>query len=79
MNLLKLKKAVDKAYKKYGDIEVVIDVEARCFNYHFVGIEHLTADKSEGINIFIITPDYYNAPPNIYDNDLNDIEGELNE
>lgn len=75
MKLKKLLSKLQKIYDKHGDIDVSIDVEARCFNYHFVGVERVVYEPVDKEMVLLI-PDYYNAPPNIYDNDLNEITEE---
>lgn len=81
MKLSELVKETKLHLEQFGDKDVVIDVEARCFNYHYVDItkcqtiENTIADANiiEGKNDFVLYPSYYNAPCNLGDNDLEDL------
>ncbi len=58
MKTSELIKKLQKSLKENGDVDVMIDVEARCYSYHYVPITSSCFENIEGKNEFILYPDY---------------------
>lgn len=82
MNGRELRDLLNKIPEEYLDADIDIDVEARCFNYHYVNVESISLQEVEGKPTIILFPDYSDSGLNVYTSangfpDLDNIEDEL--
>jgi hypothetical protein len=52
---------LQKSLKENGDVDVKIDVEARCFNYHLVDVDNAMFEDDEDTGTFTIYVDTTNT------------------